>query len=94
APSASAPTAGAESWSIQIAAFQQKWHADSWLAGAEEDYREVFRGLTPRVEETERDRAKYYRIRFGPLPDRKAAMERCAAVRKAGLNCIVVPPGR
>ena len=95
-PAQTAPKAApaAEAWSIQIAAFRQKWHAETWLARAESDYEDVFRGLAPRIEETERDMAKYYRIRFGPLEDRAAARARCAAVEKAGLNCIVVPPGR
>ncbi len=95
-PAQTAPTAtrADDEWSIQIAAFRQKWHAETWLAKAESDHGDVFRGLTPRIEETERDMAKYYRIRFGPLEDRAAARARCAAVEKAGLNCIVVPPGR
>ena len=95
-PAQTAPAArpAEDEWSIQIAAFRQKWHAETWLAKAEGDYREVFEGLTPRIEETERDMAKYYRIRFGPLEDRAAARARCAKAEKAGLNCIVVPPGR
>ncbi len=74
-------------WHVQYGAFQQKeaamrfWQqrlaAVDALAGSRPDI--VFDG-------------RLTKVRQGPFPSRAEAARRCAAVRAAGLSCMLVPP--
>jgi len=82
----------ADQWAIQVAAFQQRRHAAGWMVQAKAEHETLFEGLESAVIEGTKNRVRYYRVRFGPFPDRAAANAKCDAVRAAELNCLLVAP--
>jgi len=81
-----------DAWRIQVAAFQQRRHARGWMVQVKNEHAAVFEGLESAVVEGYKNRARYYRVRFGPFADRAAAKTQCEAVEDAGLNCLLVAP--
>ncbi|GAB4124218.1 MAG: hypothetical protein Kow00104_08640 [Rhodothalassiaceae bacterium] len=79
-------------WQVQIAAFQQKRDADTWMIKTKYDHPDLFEGLSGEVVAARRDMATYYRVRFGPLADEAAARRLCAELKKVKINCLIVRP--
>jgi len=84
---------GADGWAVQIAAYRQERHARAFMAQSRSDHRDIFGDMDGWVVKARKNMANYYRVRFGPLPDRDAALATCGAIRDAGLNCLVIAPG-
>lgn len=92
APAAADSPSVAPGWKVQIAAFQQKRDADTWMISTKYKHPEIFDGLEGAVVTAKKDMATYFRVRFGPLADEAAARRKCDEIRKAKLNCLIVGP--
>ncbi len=77
-------------WNVQIAAFQMRHRAESFVASLPFDHPDLFKGLRSAIVPAERNGMHFWRVRYGPFPDRRSADAKCRAVRAAKLNCIVV----
>ncbi|RMF11392.1 MAG: SPOR domain-containing protein [Alphaproteobacteria bacterium] len=77
-------------WNIQIAAFQMRHRAESFVAALPYDHPRLFKGLHWAIVPAERDGMHFWRIRGGPFAGRRAAEAKCREARAEKLNCIVV----
>jgi D-alanyl-D-alanine carboxypeptidase/D-alanyl-D-alanine carboxypeptidase (penicillin-binding protein 5/6) len=78
-------------WTVQIGAFAK-------AGGAEEAARDALRvaavhGKRPEVVDPDKG-DKYYRARIAGFSTEKQAVEACAALKRAGHACTIMPPGK
>ncbi|MGH1481820.1 MAG: type II secretion system secretin GspD [Geminicoccales bacterium] len=65
---------------------------DAWNAWTayEQDYKQDFLGLEPRVERVENGERTFYRLQVGSFQDAVAAYELCSTITARGDDCLVV----
>lgn len=81
------------SWAVQIAAYRQERNARAFMAKSRTDHPDILGEMDGWVVKARKDMANYFRVRFGPLPDRATALSTCRAIQDAGLNCLIIAPG-
>lgn len=83
-----------DEWQVQIAALRSERNARAWAQKVKNEHDDVFADLRWAIQKTAREfDTPYFRIRFGPLASREAALAKCGEVQAAGLNCLIVKPG-
>jgi hypothetical protein len=86
-----APRPAAARYVVQIASVRSAAGADQEWSKLKAALPELLGGLTPSIDTADlRDRGIFHRIRLGPFDDRDTAHGLCAALNKAGRDCLVV----
>lgn len=83
-----------DTWRIQIAAVKDEDAAKKEWERRQNQFGDLLGKLTLEVQRVDIEgKGTFFRIRGGPLADKKAADDLCAALKKQGLGCLVVKPG-
>lgn len=82
----------ASGWRVQIAALGSEEAARRAWERRREDLPQLLGDLQLSIQRAEVNGEIFYRVRGGPLPDRAAAEERCAALKAEDQGCLVVSP--
>ena len=81
------PAAG-EAWWLQLVALSRRADVEAFWRRLEAQAGDLVGDLEPRILPAADSRL--YRLHVGPLPSRAAAERRCAALKSAGFDCLLV----
>lgn len=93
APTAPAPAAkSVGSWAVQVAALPSQAEAESHWQGMRRRHAPLLEGRSPTWQQTQTPKGPFTRILLDGFADRAAAMEYCARLKAAGLDCLIRKP--
>ncbi len=83
------PASGA-GFALQIVALRDRAAVAAFWRRMQEQAGDLVADLEPRILAGGTPERPLYRLRIGPLPSRQAAERRCAALKSAGFDCLLV----
>lgn len=84
------PAAGGKGFVLQLGAFRTQEAADAGWKLLAARHAGVLDGLEHYVSPADLgEKGRFFRLQAGPFPERQAANEQCAALKSAGVDCLV-----
>ena len=84
------PSDSGTGFMLQIVALRDRAAVAAFWRRMQEQAGDLVADLTPRILAGGTPERPLYRLQIGPLPSRRAAEHRCAALKSAGFDCLLV----